>query len=199
MGQSEKIDDENVSFETVRNAKRTFIPSIDGCSNLRAEILHLCNPARFMDPYDENKVNIANDIYAKARSLSIDTPDTHEVLISLRNWAVDDLAVQFSTERIYKRLTNYCDPKRYLRPYDHDKVMTANAFYARITANADNIIVLSEIENEAKNFIDSVRTNTTSNNSSPNNGNNDDVSVGLILCVVSLAFLALLLIGFAIH
>ena len=111
------------------------------------KLADLCNPAKFMNPYDKEKVEKANSIYEqlmKTSSYDIKT------LKRLRQQAIDELNLNFINVEYLQDLKSKCNPKRYLQPYDAEKVRVANEIYKRLIDNENNIQVLEEIETEIK-------------------------------------------------
>jgi len=111
------------------------------------KLADLCNPAKFMNPYDKEKVEKANSIYEqlmKTSSYDIKT------LKKLRQQAIDELNLNFINVEYLQDLKSKCNPKRYLQPYDAEKVRVANEIYKSLIDNETNIQVLEEIETEIK-------------------------------------------------
>jgi len=68
----------------------------------------------------------------------------------LRQQAIDELNLNFINVEYLQDLKSKCNPKRYLQPYDAEKVRVANEIYKRLIDNENNIQVLEEIETEIK-------------------------------------------------
>lgn len=122
--------------------------------SLYEELLEKCNPNNFMQPYDKEKVDTANTIFAELRN---DPNATDYDLKEIRLKAVQKLGIHISTQKILDYLTKYCDPKRYTDrdPYDAELVFQANALYSQILDNKDDIFELEKIEILARPLIDS--------------------------------------------
>lgn len=122
--------------------------------SLYEELMEKCHPNNFMDPYDKEKVDIANKIYAELRKnpYAIDYE-----LKELRLSAVQGLGIHLSTQKLYEYLMQYCDPQLYTsrEPYDAELVSQANTLYAQIHEHKDDIFELEKIEILAKPLIDS--------------------------------------------
>lgn len=122
--------------------------------SLYEELLEKCNPNNFMQPYDKEKVDTANTIFAELRS---NPYATDYELKEVRLKAVQKLGIHISTQRILDYLMKYCDPQRYTDrdPYDAELVFQANSLYSQILDNKDDIFELEKIEILAKPLINS--------------------------------------------
>ena len=122
--------------------------------SLYEELLEKCNPNNFMQPYDKEKVDTANTIFAELRS---NPYATDYELKEVRLKAVQKLGIHISTQKILDYLMKYCDPQRYTDrdPYDAELVFQANALYSQILDNKDDIFELEKIEILAKPLINS--------------------------------------------
>ena len=118
--------------------------------SLYDKLVRSCNPAKFMEPYDKEKVEKANSIYKEL----LDTEhDNIETLRVLRQRATDELDISFVDTEYLEDLKSKCNPAQFLDPYSPDKVAIANELYQRLIDNENNIEVLEEIEDEIKNKL----------------------------------------------
>lgn len=121
---------------------------IDGkYESLYAELTSKCYPQNFMEPYDHQKVKIANEIYAEI----LKSAENLTKLKELRIRAIKELNIQFSTEELYKKLLDLTNPQKFMefmREYDAEKVSLANDFYQRVKDNANDVIELEAIQDE---------------------------------------------------
>ncbi len=155
------MQEENISFEEIGKEETAqtepssplFKQPIRGSyPNLYAELKARCAPENFMNPYEPDKVTRANELYS--RVLSIDEKDDSSIK-SLRQQAMDELGAKFSTEQLYNRLTDACNPKNFTgEAYNKDRLDLANQLYQSVLKNADNIIELEIIEVKAKELIE---------------------------------------------
>ena len=119
-------------------------------SNLQEELLFRCNPSNFLKPYNQSKIDVANDIYEILQNGTIDL----ESLKELRGKAIRELDVKFSTITLYNILIKACNPKNFTDAnYNAAKLRKANGLYSKITENADNIEILEEIKDDAEELI----------------------------------------------
>ena len=109
------------------------------------ELKKKCFPKNFMEPYDFEKVEIANELYPL---LSSDNLSTEEVF-NLRDRAINELGVTIDTDVIFEELSAICNPKNFMEPYDAKKVSIANRLYRRVIENKSNIVELERIREEA--------------------------------------------------
>lgn len=144
-------------FKAHKDKKNENIPDeieiqpIDGDYNyLYEELKDKCHPRNFMDPYDQIRVDYANTLYQELVKLNV---NSIERLKQIRNNAIIQLGVVFTTSYIFNYLLEMCNPQKYMEPYNAEKITLANKFYARILNNANNIIELERIEDEVKETI----------------------------------------------
>lgn len=114
------------------------------------EMVEKCNPQNYMNPYDHEKVRVANEVYSSL--MSYETLN-EEVLMSLRHRAIVELGVVFDTKAIYNYLCSICNPANYMNPYDAEKVSQANDIFAKIQQYKNNIEQLELIRAEAKSLM----------------------------------------------
>lgn len=118
------------------------------------ELRDKCNPERFMEPYEKEKVELAIEIFSELdKDKQYRYNDEH--FISLRNRAISELGIHISTQKLYDFLDKYLNPKVYsdIHPYDKDRVNKANEFYSRMQEVKDDIIALEQIQKDANSFI----------------------------------------------
>lgn len=106
-----------------------------------------CSPANFMTPYNEKKVEKANALYDKLMKTS---PSDLESLKELRKRAIEQLDISFISVDYLEELKAKCNPKRFMEPYNAEKVQLANVLFNKLLNNESDIEVIEEIENEIK-------------------------------------------------
>ena len=121
----------------VEPCKMEYYPS------LYAELKVKCNPERYMSPYNKEKVDIANKFYQEL----LDLPEGTN-LRPIRNKVAQRLGITFSTKRQYEQLLKYCNPKRFMNPYDFEKVQLANHYYSLAEEYRNDIHKLEELRDE---------------------------------------------------
>lgn len=125
-------------------------PIVGFYASLYDELKEKCDPVCFLKPYDKVKVDIANEIYYEI----IHNEENEEKLKSLRLRAIKELGVKFATEIIYENLIEVCNPENFTGiKYDKEKLDSANNYYYQIQENADDILALEKIQDEASELI----------------------------------------------
>lgn len=109
--------------------------------NLFEELKTKCHPKQFMEPYDHEKVKVANELYASI----LEASDNKEKQVVLRQEAIEKLGVVFSSRRIYDKLIALTNPANFMDPYDAEKVAIANDYYQKVQQNSENILELEKI------------------------------------------------------
>ena len=109
------------------------------------KLKNLCNPAKFMNPYDKEKVEKANSIYEQLMNTSYSDIVS---LKKLRQQAIDELNLNFINVEYLQDLKSKCNPERFLNPYNAEKVRIANELYKKLIDNENYIEILEEVEKE---------------------------------------------------
>ena len=125
--------------------------------SLYDELIEKCHPNRFIsgEHFDERLFEEANRLYAEILKRKDSSED---VLISLRNRAMDVLGVNISTIKKYEYLDSFLNPGVYTNvntdEYDSERVSEAARWYAILQKNRYDIRALEALEIEASDFID---------------------------------------------
>lgn len=120
-----------------RNKNRTLLQ----------RIISQSSPKKFLKNYNSEKLNSANHIYAKA--ISIGESDM-ESIVELAKRVETELGVHLFSEEDIRTLKKACDPKRFMRPYDAERIAKANSLYARLEEKDISLTDILDIESEAK-------------------------------------------------
>ena len=145
---TEVSKDESSNKKESNNEK---LPIENKYSTLYEELVARCDPACFMEPYDKERVNCANEIYSQVL-LNENSPN---VLRQLRSRAIKELDVKFGTLYLYKELKRICNPKNFTgENYNADYLMMANNLYSQVCEYADDIEKLEEIKEQASDLIE---------------------------------------------
>lgn len=112
---------------------------------LYQRLIRLCNPKTFIDNYDKDKVEKANSIYK--RLLETNSEDSN-ALIEIQMQASSELNINFIDKEELEDLKEKVNPKRFLNPYNAEKVSLANELYAILTK--DNLTYTELIEVKEK-------------------------------------------------
>ncbi len=146
-------DEDDIIFEPISsdpvfngNSNPSKQPVEGSYPSLYAEIIDKCEPTKFLDPYDERKASLANELYASALS----NRNNIDILKRLRIRAINELGVKFSTKGLYTELMDICNPRRFSgENYNQNYFEKSNRLYSKIQNNADDIVCLEQIQAEA--------------------------------------------------
>ena len=114
---------------------------------LYQRLVRLCNPKNFIDNYDKEKVEKANIIYKR---LLETTPDNNDDLIEIQMQASSELGINFIDITELEDLKEKVNPKRFLNPYNAEKVSLANELYAVLAKNNLTYGELMEVKEKSK-------------------------------------------------
>lgn len=114
---------------------------------LYQRLVRQCNPKNFIDNYDKEKVEKANIIYKR---LLETTPDNNDDLIEIQMQASSELDISFIDEAELEDLKEKVNPKRFLNPYNAEKVSLANELYAVLAKNNLTHGELMEVKEKSK-------------------------------------------------
>jgi hypothetical protein len=114
--------------------------------SLKECLLRVCNPSNFLTPFDKDKVNASNKIYAQINNTNADDIDS---LKSLRKEAAKILGISFIDSKLIESLRGQCNPQRFMNPYDEAKVNLAADLYERLQ-NCTDIDEFELIKEQAK-------------------------------------------------
>ena len=111
-------------------------------SSLYKELTEKCNPSNLLHPYNANKVEASIAIYFQLEK----NKDNISELIKLRDRAIKELCVKFSTQELFEKLSRVFNPSNFMdENYDAVKLCAANRIYSQIQAHKDDIIELEKI------------------------------------------------------
>ena len=153
--QEEDIKFEEVGKDDTSHAEQPsalFRKPIRGAyGTLYNELKARCAPENFMSPYEPDKVSRANELYSQVLSTNMND-DT--ALKALRLKAMEELGVIFSTQQLYTKLTNACNPRNYTGAnYNKKQLELANQLSQLVQMNADNVIALEKLEVQASELL----------------------------------------------
>lgn len=117
--------------------------------NLYDEMLEKCNPALFLEPYNPEKLAVANDIYSilkqHEKEYNVLDKEMHQELRLLRNKAALSLEIVFSTKRLFKLLESQLHPKQFVNEnYNKELLELSNEVYSELLQHSDDIISLEK-------------------------------------------------------
>lgn len=113
------------------------------------KLKRLCNPANFISKgnYDKDKVDKANEIYAKLVSIN---PDDKEALNEIQIIAVKELGINLINKDKLDELLEKVNPKQFINPYNPDKLALANELYSILTKENLTFNELEDVETRSK-------------------------------------------------
>lgn len=113
------------------------------------KLKRLCNPVIFISKgkYNKEKVDKANEIYAKLMSIN---PEDKESLNEIQLLAVKELGINLINKDRVQELMERVNPKKFINPYNAGKLSLANELYAIITKENLTYNELEEVEEKAK-------------------------------------------------
>ena len=114
---------------------------------LYQRLVRLCNPKIFIDNYDKEKVEKANIIYKK---LLETTPDNNDALKEIQIQASSELGINFIDKAELEDLKEKVNPKRFINPYNAEKVSLANELYATLVKESITYGELIEVKERSK-------------------------------------------------
>lgn len=104
-----------------------------------------CNPKRFVKNYNGEKLKSANDIYSKAIALDV---NDESAIIELASRAENELGIFLISKNEIKELKELCNPKRFMTPYDAQKVERANELFCKLSQGVVSYSALAIIKEE---------------------------------------------------
>ena len=113
--------------------------------SLKEKLLRVSNPQNYLSPYQEQKVNVANDIYARLQNISSDDIVS---LKEVRKEISDKLKVSFIDSDLLKEWQKKCNPKNFMNPYDEEKIRIANLLYGKLLNNNLTIEEIEDVQQE---------------------------------------------------
>lgn len=117
---------------------------------LYQRLCRLCNPKEFMQNYDKDKVDKANSIYKRLMETKLDDKET---LMEIQDVAVSELGITLIDMEEVKELKEKVNPKRFINPYNAEKVALANELYAILSKEGLTYNEFVEVEERAKSLL----------------------------------------------
>lgn len=146
-------EEENINFEPMNSLGSPPLIRVDEklYLNLFDEIEEKCKPDLFINS-DNRLFDAATSIYGE---LMTKRGSCDHDLVYLRNRAINELGIHFSTRAKCKHLMQYFDPRVYtgMEPFDAERVTEAKRYYDRMQAVKDDIRALEQLEFEAAEFV----------------------------------------------
>lgn len=115
--------------------------------SLYSKLKRLCNPSLYMKDYNKDKIDTANAIYKKITETS---PDDKETLLLLVKEAEEKMDISFVDSIKVASLKKQVNPKRFMKPYQPEKVSLANELYAILNKEKVSYTDIIEIEKKVE-------------------------------------------------
>ena len=146
-------------------------------SSHKNELLECCSPARFMDPYDHDKVELANRITIKINAATN--------FGELKNVAAEIMAlgVQPSSRQLYKYLCDLCNPTKFIGKDVEFKA--SNDIYGQVLNAKDDIMELySLLEKEKAIYLTLMKSpESSSQQGETEEKQYSDLKLGILTCL----------------
>lgn len=95
------------------------------------KLMRVCNPGNFIKPHDTNKFEIATNLYKKLQEIS---REDVEEMINIQKEVVVKLGVDLIDKEERKKLLKDINPKKWMNPYNEEKIKLANELYVKLNA-----------------------------------------------------------------
>lgn len=95
------------------------------------KLLRVCNPGNFIKPHDTNKFEIATNIYIKLQDIS---KEDVAGINNIQKEIVVKLGVDLIDKEERRKLLKVINPKRWMNPYNEEKIKLANELYVKLNA-----------------------------------------------------------------
>lgn len=123
--------------------------------NLYDEMLEKCNPALFLEPYNPEKLAVANEIYFTLKQYeqeyNVLDKDIPQELRLLRNKAALSLEISFTTKRLFEFLEKRLHPKQFVNENYHKELLElSNDVYNELLQHSNDIISLEKFHESEK-------------------------------------------------
>lgn len=171
----------NINWSEIKSQPREITPK-RSFTSLLEELKYYCHPGRFTEPYDKNKVDIANELYYQIES-SLKESDT----INIRKFlvkAIKELESEELANNLRCGLLEKFKQQIANSDYDHQKIAIANDYYNRII-NCSNINEILEIEEELIKIEEL-------NKDKPNTSQEDESITALVCVLIIFAIIIIL-------
>ena len=135
-------------YKDIKESKQTLLK----------RILSKCNPKKYVKNYDGHLLDVANNIYSQA--LVTDINDDEEIL-KLASRAESELGVVLISKSDIRSLKKKCNPKRFMKPYNPEKVAVANELYTKLRQKNLSCAEYLDIKNKLNILYEGEKTKKT--------------------------------------
>lgn len=112
---------------------------------LKEKLIRLCNPQLLLKdkPYNKEQTDAANVLY---QEIVATNEEDKEKLTELRIRATDEFGVSFINQQELEMLKKKCNPQKYMKPYNAEKVSLANELYAILNSDSLTYSEMKDVE-----------------------------------------------------
>lgn len=110
------------------------------------DLLVKCNPAKFMKPYNKEKVEVANTL---TQLLTKTSPNDEEQIVRIEETAHSKLGVNIIDKKYVRQLKRVIYPKKFLKPYDEKKFSLANELYTLLADGNVTYAIIKDVDKRA--------------------------------------------------
>lgn len=191
-GRTENSSEElNIHWEDI-NIGRPKVEETSGIDNwpqipndrcgLKAGLLDICSPERFMNPYDSVKAGKAIEIYKQIMSADADDIRT---LSALRKDAEEMLNVHIDAEAFYNHLMHVFSPAVYVKNYNQARLEEYHRICVQLTENRHSVTDMEEILCKITKFNNKV-AETATITPGKKVANNIAIALGVSIVVINI-------------
>ena len=118
--------------------------------SLLQRVVKVSNPRKYVASYDEHKLQCANDVYSHA---IVTAEDDTAAILTLATKVEEGLGINLITKGDIYKLKKLCSPKRFMKPYNAEKVTRANALYSQLVKERISVKEYYRIKEEAESLL----------------------------------------------
>ena len=105
-----------------------------------------CNPAKFMKPYNKERVEVANTL---SQLLMQTSPNDEEAVAGIVDTAQSKLGINIVEKKYVRQLKKIIYPKRFLKPYNEKRFALANELYTALANGDVSYAIIKEVDKKA--------------------------------------------------
>ena len=105
-----------------------------------------CNPAKFMKPYNKERVEVANTL---SQLLMQTSPNDEEAVAGIVDTAQSILGINIVEKKYVRQLKKIIYPKRFLKPYNEKRFALANELYTALANGDVSYAIIKEVDKKA--------------------------------------------------
>lgn len=114
------------------------------------DLLAKCNPVKFMKPYNNEKVKVANTL---TQLLAKASPNDEELIAHVEETAHSKLGVNIIDKKYVHQLKRVIYPKKFLKPYDEKNFSLANELYTLLADGNVTYAIIKDVDKRATELL----------------------------------------------